>query len=147
MICEIVERQEAKKRGLKRYFTGRACIRGHSAQRNVGTGKCIECRPPSSLKWREYNDRWKAKYPGREQTVKYRYRYGIELSEIPDKPDKCSICEQPHKKIVLDHCHETGKFRGWLCDPCNVVLGMVSDDTTILRKLIAYIEAAKKVAV
>jgi hypothetical protein len=45
-----------------------------------------------------------------------------------------------HPKIVLDHCHDTGGFRGWLCDPCNVVLGMVKDRPEILRDLADYLE-------
>lgn len=77
----------------------------------------------------------------REQEVKYRYRYryGVELSEIRPKPECCEVCGQDHPKIVLDHCHETGAFRGWLCDPCNVVLGLVKDSADRLDKLAQHL--------
>lgn len=140
---QVISRKEARTRGFERYFTGEPCKRGHVAPRNAITGKCTECRFPSADKWREYNSRWKAKYPGREQEVKYRYRYGVELSELPAKPVNCDVCGKPHKKIVLDHCHSSGKFRGWLCDPCNVTLGAVSESAETLRGLADYLEKHK----
>lgn len=139
MSLTIISRKNAKALGQKRYFTGKPCKQGHLAERNV-SGRCLECRPPSALKWREYNARWKAKYPGREQEVKYRYRYGVELSEVRPKPAVCDVCARPNKKIVFDHCHQSGRFRGWLCDPCNMILGNVEDRPEILRALAVYLE-------
>lgn len=133
------ERAEAKKLGLKTYSTGKACKHGHVAARNTITGKCSECRFPSSLKHREYNARWRSKYPGRDQEAKYRFRYGVELSQIRAKPECCEVCGSSHKKIVLDHCHTTGAFRGWLCDPCNVVLGLVKDNPETLEALAGHL--------
>jgi hypothetical protein len=39
---KIISKAEAKKQGLKTYYTGKPCPRGHDAPRFV-TGKCIEC--------------------------------------------------------------------------------------------------------
>jgi len=39
----IVTRQEAARRGLLRYFTGKPCKRGHVVERFVSTATCIEC--------------------------------------------------------------------------------------------------------
>jgi hypothetical protein len=39
----LISRQEAKARGLTRYFTGEACLRGHIAQRLYPSGNCVEC--------------------------------------------------------------------------------------------------------
>lgn len=39
----------------------------------------------------------------------------------------------------VDHCHETGKVRGFLCRRCNSVLGLVNDDQAILGKLAKYL--------
>ena len=62
------------------------------------------------------------------------------------RPDRCEVCNEagywrgrsPH--IVFDHCHATGKPRGWLCDRCNKLLGLVKDNPVLLRKLTAYLE-------
>lgn len=40
----------------------------------------------------------------------------------------------------LDHCHETGEFRGWLCHNCNIGLGRFYDDPDLLMKAISYIQ-------
>lgn len=52
----------------------------------------------------------------------------------------CLICEKKPTRLVVDHCHATGKVRGLLCDPCNVALGFLNDDTTLLRKAIQYLQ-------
>lgn len=61
-------------------------------------------------------------------------------------PDKCEVCggeEGPRKRAMhFDHCHATGKFRGWLCARCNMTLGQVADDIELLKKLIAYLKNA-----
>lgn len=41
---EVITKEEAKARGLKRFFTGRPCNRGHLSERYVkGTAVCVEC--------------------------------------------------------------------------------------------------------
>lgn len=40
----------------------------------------------------------------------------------------------------LDHCHETGQFRGWLCANCNMGLGKFYDDPDLLNKAIQYLQ-------
>lgn len=62
------------------------------------------------------------------------------------RPDVCDVCTKPgygQQGIVFDHDHNTGKFRGWLCNSCNVVLGYVHDDSEILLKLSAYLESRR----
>jgi CheY-like chemotaxis protein len=45
---ETIDRQEARQRGLTRYFTGKPCSRGHIAQRYVSDQTCCECRKSKS---------------------------------------------------------------------------------------------------
>ena len=40
---EVMKRREAAERGLKRYYTGRPCSKGHDSQRFTATGVCIMC--------------------------------------------------------------------------------------------------------
>lgn len=56
------------------------------------------------------------------------------------RPDTCEACGSSEYPISFDHCHENGRFRGWLCEPCNKVIGFARDDVTRLRKLTAYLE-------
>ena len=41
---DIITKKEAYARGLKRYFTGQPCMRGHISERALGGG-CISCVP------------------------------------------------------------------------------------------------------
>jgi hypothetical protein len=56
------------------------------------------------------------------------------------KPEVCDICARGGT-IVFDHDHNASTFRGWLCFNCNVVLGLVNDDITILEKMVVYLKA------
>lgn len=55
------------------------------------------------------------------------------------RPTQCEICGK-RCVVCFDHDHENGEFRGWLCDTCNRVLGLVHDDPITLRKLADYLE-------
>lgn len=39
-----VTREHAILRGMKKYFTGRACLRQHICQRHVTSRRCVECQ-------------------------------------------------------------------------------------------------------
>lgn len=58
----------------------------------------------------------------------------------------CSYRESAEtpKKLVLDHCHKTGTFRGWLCSKCNLALGHARDSESHLFGLIKYLKAADR---
>lgn len=40
----LVSRKQAKLLDLKRYFTGKPCIKGHTDERITGSGTCVVCR-------------------------------------------------------------------------------------------------------
>lgn len=46
---DIIDRQTARSFGLKRFFNGRICSKGHLSERYVASGNCIECVNPGSL--------------------------------------------------------------------------------------------------
>ncbi len=50
----------------------------------------------------------------------------------------CWVCKTTQGQCV-DHCHETGRVRGWLCIPCNAGLGHV-ERPGWLREAMAYLE-------
>ena len=56
---------------------------------------------------------------------------------------RCDICGVPEtectRALAVDHCHETGAFRGFLCNNCNAGLGRFRDDPSILQKAINYL--------
>ena len=58
--------------------------------------------------------------------------------------DVCGSADSPGRDrkhhMHFDHCHETGRFRGWLCGSCNRILGLAKDDPDRLRKLAEYLD-------
>lgn len=56
---QIITRQEAKEKGLKRYYTGKPCKYGHDEQRRVRNNRCLECHRQDSRK--RYKDPVKRK--------------------------------------------------------------------------------------
>tara|TARA_E500000318_G_C3409644_1_gene153054 strand:+ start:65 stop:544 length:480 start_codon:yes stop_codon:yes gene_type:complete len=70
--------------------------------------------------------------------------------EAGDKPDICECCNGSvneivyNSRIVLDHCHDTGTFRGWICQACNVGIGKMGDHIDGLIKGIIYLSKEKE---
>lgn len=59
----------------------------------------------------------------------------------------CESCRDKRSKnknfFHFDHCHKTGKPRGFLCQNCNLGLGFFKDSIERLRKAISYLETKK----
>jgi len=87
-------------------------------------------------KWRKSN-----KESVRGYQLKSLYNLSLEDYEnlLLKQDNKCQICEK-EKKLVVDHCHNSGKVRGLLCYGCNTSLGQFKDDTSLLRRAITYLE-------
>ena len=73
----------------------------------------------------------------------------------PDENYSCGICNRTLQELgkhgqtrlqnwVLDHCHDTNTFRGWVCHKCNTGLGGFSDDLTIIERAVIYLKKHKE---
>lgn len=68
------------------------------------------------------------------------------------EPAQCEICgnvEHLIRKGILchlavDHDHATGKFRGWICNRCNLGLGKIGDTIEAVERLLAYLKRAQE---
>ncbi len=61
----------------------------------------------------------------------------------------CPICNKSSipgitAKIVIDHDHDTGNARTWICDSCNTGLGRFKDSIALLKNAIRYLESFTK---
>ena len=78
---------------------------------------------------------------------KLKQEYGV-----PKKGYVCPICNLGEEKVlrsgtatsntpwVIDHCHDTETFRGWLCHKCNRALGGFDDNLQTLNRAKEYVE-------
>ncbi len=70
------------------------------------------------------------------------------------EPARCEFCgkTQPRTRwrrragLRLDHCHETGAFRAWLCTRCNNMAGAGVADILERIRLIGFLGAAYSTA-
>lgn len=61
----------------------------------------------------------------------------------------CAICRNPEKqsgkrRLSIEHCHATGKFRGLVCNSCNSILGNAKDSILVLESAIRYLQGHSK---
>jgi recombination endonuclease VII len=141
MTFTVEERHARKLEAGKRYRAKRDADPG-SREHALLVQKRATTKFVASLKadpalWEEYKEY------NRKKSQEYSDRKRLRLAGRP-KPDACEVCgsneQYEHIGICFDHDHATGKFRGWLCAKCNLVLGLVSDSKERLIKLISYLE-------
>ena len=73
--------------------------------------------------------------------------YGLSVQEYESmklaQGCACKICKTHEsnlkRKLFVDHCHETGKVRGLLCQSCNTMLGNAKDNVLVLQAAINYL--------
>lgn len=59
-----------------------------------------------------------------------------------DHDKLCDLCRVSEDKLTrglyIDHCHKTGRFRGFLCTKCNIALAMLGDSFESLQRAAHY---------
>lgn len=113
---------------------------------------CKECSKKINKRWRTKDaenarKRWReaSKKHYSKPNVDFRKKlskYGLKEKDFRALEDKhqglCGICGE-EKTLVIDHCHETKKVRGLLCDFCNKGLGLFKDNRKNLEQAIKYL--------
>lgn len=103
----------------------------------------------------EYMREWIKTETGRRWKVaqSIKKRCGLTIDEYDRVYDqqkgKCRICgvqkeRYAKDRLVVDHCHQTGKFRALLCGKCNCAIGMLGKDEQILQNAIAYLLSVRE---
>jgi len=108
---------------------------------------CKECSIKSKLKeYHENNGKEKqALRSFRNLTKKYGISPEIYEKERIEQGYCCKLCgdhesNQPHGRLHIDHCHDTGLYRGLLCNKCNLALGGFDDDIELMKRAIEYVQ-------
>ena len=111
--------------------------------------RCKACDKRAREKYREENTE---RYAEVNRRKSLKHRYGITLEEystiLHNQEGKCAICGTTENGVSgkrrdwnwsVDHCHDTGKVRGLLCNKCNRGLGLLGDNVTSLQKALDYL--------
>jgi hypothetical protein len=91
------------------------------------------------------NKRWSLNNPEKRAQISRKSK-GIPEPTRP-MPESCERCGNSEydsygnkKALCVDHCHETGKFRGWLCVKCNSGIGLLGDTLKDLLECADYLK-------
>jgi hypothetical protein len=83
-------------------------------------------------------------------------KYLKKIHPYPDVDYCCPICKRTIDQIgrkgqkrlqnwVLDHCHDTETFRGWVCHHCNTGLGAFKDDINRIKQAVVYLQKHEEI--
>lgn len=86
--------------------------------------------------------RWSSATSDRKTMARREVVPAEQLEELRRKQNGlCGIC-QTRDATCVDHCHTTGKIRGWLCRGCNSALGTLGDDVEGVTRALKYLTCA-----
>lgn len=85
------------------------------------------------------------------KAIELKRRFGLDFSEyermLIRRNGLCDICRKINVRanrkygtLVVDHCHDTLKIRGLLCDSCNLALGLLKHDIKIIEAAVNYLQ-------
>lgn len=123
----------------------KSCIKIYDATKRKTYRQTEECK----IAKRKIHKKYKLSAAGKEVVENNRLKctFGITLKDyhtiLKDQNNGCAICgtKTPggQGKFHVDHCHDTGKVRGLLCNRCNPALGLFNDNISLLLKAIQYL--------
>ena len=115
--------------------------------------QCKECGYASSEQWRlnnlEHRSAYNKQYAiDNKESIRNRAlqrEYGLTVEQFNEillkQNNKCKICKKDFDGTpYVDHNHTTGKVRGFLCRPCNFLIGLAEDNSVILREAAHYLD-------
>lgn len=96
---------------------------------------------------------WNAQNRKKRKSIKHNSRIRRTFSISPEQYNQLLVAQQGHcgnpncvstekdQKFFwhLDHCHDTGAIRGFLCHGCNVALGLLKEDKNRILGLLQYL--------
>lgn len=104
----------------------------HRARQRVYAAANKEKKYAATKKWRKDK-------PHKQRQLAWRQQ-GLPAPTRPET-STCECCGNLSKiAMTLDHDHNTGKFRGWLCRKCNTNIAGLGDNIDGVKKALAYLE-------
>jgi hypothetical protein len=87
------------------------------------------------------------KTAARKHLLKKKYKLSLEEFDnlLAAQDFVCACCKRSEpggasNQWNVDHCHESGKVRGLLCNACNIGIGCLGDDLQGARNALQYLE-------
>lgn len=108
----------------------------------------IRATPRGQATHRAASKRWREAHKERHADNNAKWKYGVEhgtyATLFAKQSGRCAICDSSpadDARLHIDHCHDTGRIRGLLCNRCNNGIGRFKHDVTLLSRAIAYLSS------
>lgn len=139
-----------KHKNLDEFYRDKRSSQGVSAW-------CVECqknyfrtdpRRKTTLKKYRATERCKTQQKHAQRKLHLKTKFNMSVNDYENmmlkQNSNCAICginqSEISKKLCIDHCHQTGKIRGLLCNNCNSGIGMFNDSITLLASAKEYLK-------
>jgi hypothetical protein len=151
---KLASQEACKKMNLVRHLKARHIL--ENVDPIALTGDCRTCgKVPIKVMKHRANDALRDQYMCWVGTLNRKDRvwadavvsYPNHALEMWDRQQgNCALCDKPMERggnttlgTTLDHCHVTGRLRGFLHQGCNKGLGHFLDDPEVLKKSAEYL--------
>ena len=136
-VCEVDRPDDEYSDWGRQRWECRSCV----SDRNRAYGQANRDRRNERLReWRSRNpEAAKMKDLRARLTRKYRLTPHEVAAMIDAQGSRCLLCASSTRRLVIDHCHDSGRVRGMLCRSCNTIVGQVEMAPALLNRLSAYI--------
>ena len=118
-------------------------------------GKGYRCKTCDGAARKAYHKKHPEKVRNKQRDNRRKWAYDLNKEDfeklLAKQSGKCGICcveldhsfGKHHKrnKLVVDHCHNTGKVRGLLCTMCNKGIGLLGDTEENVSKALVYLKS------
>ena len=112
-------------------------------------------RKITAIRNKRHRDEWPEKIKSTKKKYREENREALSKRDreynkmLTDQSNRCYVCGEMEARTIqgkllnlaVDHCHRTGRVRKLLCWRCNVVIGFVKENPSLLTKLATYVEA------
>lgn len=115
---------------------------------------CKKCfSDGAKTKWRKLTFAERTRKGSKVRRFLLKQKYGLTLeiyeSMLRAQSNQCCICKcllkfSGHRTTAtacVDHCHETKRVRGILCNGCNITIGKFRDSAALLREAADYLDS------
>ena len=116
----------------------------YQAYKNGEAKQCKEC---GQIKFLDEFPLFSTQGAGRKNTCKHcsnkqaTVRRRLRRNHPVPPAGDCPACGRHTTKWVLDHDHKTDKFRGYICDSCNVAFGKFDDDPATMHRSLTWLQS------
>lgn len=109
-------------------------LKGSASKKPTLYNHCKACCKINNKNNKDYSRNW-------DLLKKYKITLEEYKIQCSLRDNSCDICSEKVTTLHVDHNHNTGKVRGYLCGSCNRGIGLLKDDASVCFSAGYYLNA------